>query len=719
MSHYRDIGIPLLFELINEPNANSNEYGGLDNATAYAELVKVVGAAVRAAAAGNDQIWFVGAETENIDVPWLQVIFEHGALRYFDAVTVHPYRSDAPETFLDDLVSLRALVREYAPLNDTAPLPASGEWGYDQTRLGPVTTQNTTQGELFARQMLVTIPFTGMPSIWYEWHDEPNEFMGVVDATYHTHRTPPYDPKPAYVAAQALSHILGGFAFDSVVPVYQNGMATWDDNVLRFYNSDGDTAIAAWTSGSFQHVIRLPGGAGCWNVYSWLGHQLPDICEDPRGIHLNVSSAPLYLVQRDHSTGLSVSSRHGMGREFAGTDVPALLGVNPHVSEWLPGELDMLYSAGDGFNWVRTDILWPVVEAQPGVYNFSQLEDLFGELAAREMGFIAITSDSNPLYDNGAPIFSDEGRKAYANFAAALAQHFGSRGGQIAIELVNEPNAGPYAGSANASLYAKLATVVGPAVHAVNASNVYFVGPASSNIDMPWLRAVFEGGALNHFDAVTVHPYRSDSPETWLGDFASLTDLVREYAPLNADAPPVLSGEWGYDQRRLGPTMLQNDTFAHIFVRQMLTTITSTSAPSIWYEWRDNAGEKMGVVDMSFNPDHKPPFTPKKAYVAAQVLSKQLQGFTFDTQIPVYQSGSTTRDDVVLRFVNSAGVTALAAWTSGSFPHVVRLPGGAGCWDVVDFKGAPQPTICEDPRGIHVNVSSAPLYLIQAAAEQG
>ena len=47
-------------------------------------------------------------------------------------------------------------------------------------------------------------------------------------------------------------------------------------------------------------------------------------------------------------------------------------------------------------------------------------------------------------------------------------------------------------------------------------STMQVLGPATENIDISWMTQIFEGGALQHLDQITVHPYRPDSPETVL-----------------------------------------------------------------------------------------------------------------------------------------------------------------------------------------------------------
>ena len=94
------------------------------------------------------------------------------------------------------------------------------------------------------------------------------------------------------------------------MPVFQNGRDTSDDWLLRFQADNAttndttasrgrsiDTVLVAWTSGSFGHVIRIPGAppGSCFTAKDWLGRALPDVCAGDRGLHVNVTDAPVYL----------------------------------------------------------------------------------------------------------------------------------------------------------------------------------------------------------------------------------------------------------------------------------------------------------------------------------------------------------------------------------------------------------------------------------------
>ena len=66
-------------------------------------------------------------------------------------------------------------------------------------------------------------------------------------------------------------------------------------------------------------------------------------------------------------------------------------------------------------------------------------------------------------------------------------------------------------------------------------------------------------GALEHFDRVTIHPYRSDGPETAWPDFGAVADLVAEYAPPFKTPVPLVSGEWGYGAAVVGGHLYVSD----------------------------------------------------------------------------------------------------------------------------------------------------------------
>jgi|EP01044_Picomonas_judraskeda_P034133 hypothetical protein len=96
---------------------------GHDTAVDLAALCKSAGKAF--SAAGE---LFVGPTTAGMDWKYLNTSMAHGILDAFGAVSVHPYRSTAPETALGDWVRLRSLIQEYGTTVAQKQMPIlSGE----------------------------------------------------------------------------------------------------------------------------------------------------------------------------------------------------------------------------------------------------------------------------------------------------------------------------------------------------------------------------------------------------------------------------------------------------------------------------------------------------------------------------------------------------------------------------------------------------------------
>src|SRR5205823_7504269 len=147
--------------------------------------------------------------------------------------------------------------------------------------------------------------------------------------------------------------------------------------------------------------------------------------------------------------------------------------------------------------------------------NFAAYDRLMASLAPHHIRALFILDYTNPLYDNDQSPHTDEGRAAFAHWAAASARHFRGRG--ILWEMYNEPNIGFWRPKPNVDDYTQLALAVGKALRAAVPEAVY-VGPATSTIPFPFLEACFKAGLLEYWSAVSVHPYRQTDPETALED---------------------------------------------------------------------------------------------------------------------------------------------------------------------------------------------------------
>jgi hypothetical protein len=138
----------------------------------------------------------------------------------------------------------------------------------------------------------------GVPlSIWYDWHDdgldpkEPEHHFGTVRHDYSPGKTPVYEPKPAYLAAQTLTRLLQGYRFQERLSV-----GTRHDYVMRFVRAKGhDVRLVAWTSEKPCEVV-IPTPAGRYLATGHTGKSLPPLVGDTKGLRVTLGDAPVYLV---------------------------------------------------------------------------------------------------------------------------------------------------------------------------------------------------------------------------------------------------------------------------------------------------------------------------------------------------------------------------------------------------------------------------------------
>ena len=221
--------------------------------------------------------------------------------------------------------------------------------------------------------------------------------------------------------------------------------------------------------------------------------------------------------------------------------LPDGLGVNIHFTDAKPGEMDML--AAGGFKWIRMDFNWGGIEREKGQYDFSAYDHLMADLDRHHIRALFILDYSNRLYDEGLSPHTDEGRAAFARWAAASAQHFKNRG--ILWEMYNEPNISFWRPQPNVDDYAKLALAVGKALRE-NAPGAVYIGPGCSTIDFKFLEACFKAGCLEYWSAVSVHPYRQTNPETAAPEYRQHAPDDRAVCAQGASAFRSISSEWGY-----------------------------------------------------------------------------------------------------------------------------------------------------------------------------
>jgi hypothetical protein len=383
------------------------------------------------------------------------------------------------------------------------------------------------------------------------------------------------------------------------------------------------------------------------------------------------------------------------------------LGVNIHFTDPLPGEMEML--AEGGFRWVRMDLTWARTEREKGRYDFSPYDRLLTALRPHQIRTLFILDYSNPLYEEDRSVTTQEGRRAYARWAAAAAAHF--RGQGILWEIWNEPNiSGFWKPEPNVEDYTAMALEAAKAIRSVSPGEA-IIGPATSKIDLGFLEGCFQAGMLNWYDAVSVQPYRRSLPETATVQYDQLRKLIDRYAPADKSIP-VISGEWGYSAAWDGFDVAEQ---GKLLPRQWLTNLSQEIPVSIWYDWHDDgrdpseAEHHFGTVEHQQHVGRRPVYDPKPAYRAAKTLTTTLAGYRFSKRI-------ATGDPTTYALLFEKGDRQrLAVWTTNSEPTTVKIPSRDSRFERISHTGESRSRVAAKNGLLELTVTDAPQYLIATA----
>lgn len=377
--------------------------------------------------------------------------------------------------------------------------------------------------------------------------------------------------------------------------------------------------------------------------------------------------------------------------------IPEGLGVNIHFTGE-PRDLDLI--AEGGFKYIRMDFGWGGIEREKGKYDFigTGYDALTEGCIKRGIRILYILDYSNKLYETDRSVRTKEGRKAFAEYAAVSVKRYAGTG--ILWEVWNEPNLKMFWNpQPSVDDYCALVEALSPGVKAADPSGM-LVAPATSGIPMEWLEGCFKKGLLNWVEAITVHPYRPHNPETVMGDYAKLRELIRKYAPQGEEIP-VISGEWGYSLINWDKNPLSEEQQAQYLVRMYLINLYQNIPVNIWYDWKDDG------LDPNEREHHFGTVTndlkPKMAYIAAKTLAHNLKGYSIDKRIDLVDE----KDFVFL--LKNENHEAIALWTSGQ-EHEAKLPIQTGKGTIINMTGDKK-DISWDGDGLEITLTQSPQYL--------
>jgi len=185
-----------------------------------------------------------------------------------------------------------------------------------------------------------------------------------------------------------------------------------------------------------------------------------------------------------------------------------------------------------GAKTVRWTFLWPRIEPTPGQYNWSDVDNLVGDLASRGIHVVPTIWGSPKWVASAAvkpPVKSKKARDAWQGFLRQIVMRYGPAGSYwtngyrtdhpgkpplpIKVwQIWNEPNLQGAMKPPDPALYARLLKISHSAIHdADSKAKLMFAGmPGYSGDINAWdfLKRVYrKHGAAKDFDIAALHPY--------------------------------------------------------------------------------------------------------------------------------------------------------------------------------------------------------------------
>ena len=235
------------------------------------------------------------------------------------------------------------------------------------------------------------------------------------------------------------------------------------------------------------------------------------------------------------------------------------------------------------------------------------------------------------------------------------------------------------------------------------------VGPACGGSDYSWMQSCIQGGLLNLVDAVSVHPYTSQNPESIVGAYNTIRGLMRTYG---GKTVPIVNSESGYATGSGGgppsypPIVATAQLQGDYLPRSFLFNLSQGIPLSSWFDFRDansdpnntNYEDHFGTVDLDY--------VPKPAYMG-QLLTHSLKG-----ELTTRLTTGIPSSDWLLVFTSPSGQKTLAAWTTGD-AHTDTVSG----WGTLHLTSTPfyvNPTLLPGDANLDGRVDVLDLAILAA-----
>lgn len=311
----------------------------------------------------------------------------------------------------------------------------------------------------------------------------------------------------------------------------------------------------------------------------------------------------------------------------AATDPSSPYGIGTHFSHGTYNLNLIPIIAQLGFKHLRDGTYWAHVEKQPGVYTFDARYNYVGQAVDAGLMPLIYLAYRNGLYDGNKTPSTPEGLRAFANYANAVLDKYGSD--VTAVEVYNEFNIGFNDGACGRTpaCYIQLLKATSDAIRAKH-PDVTVSGPAAAQAMTTWNFEAIDEGVLPYVDAYTAHPYQRPSPPE-VNLPAELDALKAKIAANNTGEPmPMWISEIGWGTHIGGGTTEAQQ--ADYSIRTHVLAQASGVERLYWYDLMEDGNDR-------YNQEHnygilrRPTATvkgyaPKPAAIAQAVMMRELAG---------------------------------------------------------------------------------------------
>ena len=382
----------------------------------------------------------------------------------------------------------------------------------------------------------------------------------------------------------------------------------------------------------------------------------------------------------------------------------------------LPEETYKLMRQG-GMTWGREDYSWSKIETVKGQLVLPEsVKAAWKQMQEDGIKLIYVCLGTNPLYEGGKTPVSDEAINAYANYCAFMAREL--KGITDYFEIWNEWNIVNFNPSNEPpETYAKLCKAAYTAIKKEN-PNAKVIGVSTALIDINWTRRVFEAGAYDYMDMVSIHPYDFSGKfreEKFIKDGFDLINLMKEYG----EVKPICYSELGFSTMD-GPSEVHPGYGGYSQSQQSAAKILSNALIRAYgiadilieYEFYDRGDQKdieqcWGLLySWRQSEQHKPRVGAKESYLTTAAMNR------------IWGANTDYKDKIVhdrayaMNFYNNKDERNVLVLATGEGEQTLNIDLGINAVDLYDMYGNKMSTLCSDNGVYAFGVSMIPYYAI-------